>query len=120
MPLRMKIFHKYMPGLLLIVAVIALAANARPQGQNPLLPENATKRISDHVYVIMGFPNVGIVVGNRATLVVDTGLGPRNGAIAAREAAKLAKNPTLYLTTTHFHPEPCHARRRRIFRLARF
>jgi glyoxylase-like metal-dependent hydrolase (beta-lactamase superfamily II) len=105
MPLQRKVFRQYTSGVLLMMAALALAAHARPQGQNPLLPENATMKVSDHVYVIMGFPNVGIVVGNRATLVVDTGLGPRNGAIVAREAARLAKNPTLYLTTTHFHPE---------------
>jgi glyoxylase-like metal-dependent hydrolase (beta-lactamase superfamily II) len=44
-------------------------------------------------------------VGNRATLVVDTGLGPRNGATVARVAAKLSGNTKLFLTTTHFHPE---------------
>jgi glyoxylase-like metal-dependent hydrolase (beta-lactamase superfamily II) len=54
----------------------------------------------------MGFPNIAIIAGSRATLVVDTGLGPRNGATAARVAAKLsAPNAKLYLTTTHFHPE---------------
>jgi glyoxylase-like metal-dependent hydrolase (beta-lactamase superfamily II) len=57
------------------------------------------------VYAIVGWPNVGIVVGNRATLVIDTGMGARNGAIVAREAEKLTKSPNLYLTTTHFHPE---------------
>src|SRR5579864_3511778 len=89
-----------------VIAGRALAAPA-PQGGDVLLPENAAMRVSDHVYAIIGFPNIGIVVGNRATLVVDTGLGPRNGAIAAREAAKLSKNPNqlLYLTTTHYHPE---------------
>jgi glyoxylase-like metal-dependent hydrolase (beta-lactamase superfamily II) len=83
------------------------AAAAPPQGANVSVPENATMRVSEHVYVIMGFPNIGIVVGNRATLVVDTGLGPHNGAVAAREAMKLSKNPSqlLYLTTTHYHPE---------------
>jgi glyoxylase-like metal-dependent hydrolase (beta-lactamase superfamily II) len=70
-----------------------------------LVPENSVTRVSEHVYAILGFPNIGIVVGNRATLVVDTGLGPRNGAIVAKEAEKLAKAPNLYLTTTHFHPE---------------
>jgi glyoxylase-like metal-dependent hydrolase (beta-lactamase superfamily II) len=70
------------------------------------LPENATPmKVSDHVYAIMGFPNIVFVVGNGATLVVDTGMGARNGAIVVREAAKLSKNPKLFLTTTHFHPE---------------
>ena len=62
-------------------------------------------KVSDHVWAIMGWPNIGIVVGENATLVVDTGLGPRNGATVARVAKKLAPNNKLYLTTTHFHPE---------------
>jgi glyoxylase-like metal-dependent hydrolase (beta-lactamase superfamily II) len=57
------------------------------------------------VYVIEGFPNVAIVVGSRATLVVDTGLGERNGATVMRVEQKLAKGPILYLTTTHYHSE---------------
>jgi len=82
-----------------LCAAIGFCQN--PQG----VPENAVTRVSDHVYAIIGFPNIAYVVGTRATLVVDTGMGPRNGAIVLREAQKLAKGPTLYLTTTHFHPE---------------
>ncbi|HTA40928.1 MAG TPA: MBL fold metallo-hydrolase [Bryobacteraceae bacterium] len=70
-----------------------------------ILPENSATRVSDHVYAIVGFPNIAIVIGSNATLVVDTGLGARNGAIVVREAGKLSKNPKLFLTTTHFHPE---------------
>ena len=51
----------------------ASAKNAPPQ--DPLLSEN-TVQVSDHVWAIMGWPNIGIVVGENATLVVDTGLGP--------------------------------------------
>ena len=88
----------------LIVAALT-AASAFAQMSQPLVGENTTK-ISDHVWAIMGFPNIAIVVGNRATLVVDTGMGPKNGATAARVAAKLApNNQKLFLTTTHFHPE---------------
>ncbi|HEV2387258.1 MAG TPA: MBL fold metallo-hydrolase [Candidatus Acidoferrales bacterium] len=91
---------------LLVAASLAAAAPPRPQGPPAVLlsPDSLT-RVSDHVYALIGFPNIGIVVGNRATLVVDTGLGARNGAVAAGEARKLAKGPLLYLTTTHFHPE---------------
>lgn len=88
----------------LCASTMAKAQNAAP-GPNVILPENAVTRVSEHVYVIPGFPNVEIVVGNRATLVVDTGMGARNGATVVREAQKLAKTPRLYLTTTHFHPE---------------
>ena len=88
------------------VALAALATtSAFAQMGQPMVSENPTK-ISDHVWAIMGFPNIAIVGGSHATLVVDTGLGPKNGATAARVAAKLApNNPKLFLTTTHFHPE---------------
>lgn len=90
------------PAVLILAALAAATAQAQ---QNPLLGED-TAKVSGHVWAIMGFPNIAIVVGSRATLVVDTGLGPRNGAIAARVAGKLsAPNAKLYLTTTHFHPE---------------
>jgi len=88
-----------------LAAVAGLAGgNASAQMSQPVLGENAVK-VSDHVWAIMGFPNVAIVVGTRATLIVDTGLGPRNGATVVRVAAKLSGNQKLFLTTTHFHPE---------------
>ncbi len=101
--------------ILLLTASLAFAQGTMN------LPENPTPvRVSDHVYAIMGFPNIAFVIGDNATLVVDTGMGPRNGAIVAREAKKLASAqaatraavvrgnetaPKLFLTTTHFHPE---------------
>lgn len=85
----------------LSILFVATGSSQAPQG----VPENAVTRVSDHVYAIIGFPNIALVVGTRATLAVDTGMGPRNGAIVLREAQRLAKGPTLYLTTTHFHPE---------------
>jgi hypothetical protein len=47
-----------------------------------------------------GFPNVAIVVGDTGSLVVDTGLGPRNGAVIAQVAKRLSKGSKLYLTRT--------------------
>jgi glyoxylase-like metal-dependent hydrolase (beta-lactamase superfamily II) len=89
----------------LVALAILTTAGAVAQMPQPLVGEDTTK-ISDHVWAIMGFPNIAIVVGSHATLVVDTGLGPKNGATAARVAAKLApNNQKLFLTTTHFHPE---------------
>lgn len=83
---------------------IAAAAFAQSADQ-PMYPENSMRKVSDHIYAVMGFPNAVIVVGDRATLVVDTGLGPRNGTVVMREVEKLAKTPNLYLTTTHYHAE---------------
>jgi glyoxylase-like metal-dependent hydrolase (beta-lactamase superfamily II) len=103
-PVRMRSAHLLAAAMIVATAAIAVARAA--QGPPALmLPENQVTHVSDHVSGILGFPNIGIVVGDRATLVVDTGLGSRNGAIALHEAQKLSKGPVLYLTTTHYHPE---------------
>jgi glyoxylase-like metal-dependent hydrolase (beta-lactamase superfamily II) len=86
-------------------AGILFAWRLAAQSQPPIVPENSVTRVSDHVHAILAFPNIAIVAGERGALVVDTGMGPRNGATVAREAEKLAPGRVLYLTTTHFHPE---------------
>ena len=89
----------------LLTLVVLAATSATAQMSQPMVGENTT-RISDHVWAIMGFPNIAIIVGAHATLVVDTGLGPKNGATVTRVVEKLApNNKKLFLTTTHFHPE---------------
>src|SRR5882724_5831919 len=88
-----------------LLPLATLAAAVLSAQNQPVLGEEAVK-VSDHVWAIMGWPNIAIIVGSRAVLVVDTGLGPKNGATIARVVSKLAPgNPKLYLTTTHFHPE---------------
>lgn len=73
--------------------------------EQPLLDEKGLTKISEHVWAIVGWPNIGIVVGDRATLVIDTGLGERNGETIMRVEQKLGRGPILYLTTTHYHSE---------------
>jgi glyoxylase-like metal-dependent hydrolase (beta-lactamase superfamily II) len=91
--------------LTLLTEIALLATGAAAQMSQPMIGQNIAK-ISDHVWAILGFPNIAIVVGTHSTLVVDTGLGPRNGATVARVAQELApNNRKLFLTTTHFHPE---------------
>ena len=82
----------------------------QPSPPTPLIRENATIKLSEHVYVIPdggvgGVPNVGIVVGSKATLVIETGLGPRNGQTVLREVGKVSKNADIYIVATHFHSE---------------
>jgi len=97
---------------LFIAFATVFADPAQPPITDPMLPEHAAHQLSAHVYVIMGFPNIGIVVGRRGTLIIDTGLGPRNGAVVARTAAELSPpGQKLYLTTTHFHPEHASGQR---------
>ncbi|WP_329050223.1 MBL fold metallo-hydrolase [Amycolatopsis sp. NBC_01488] len=50
-------------------------------------------------------PNIGVVGGTEAVLVVETGLGTANAAEVLAFAAEVANGRRLYLTTTHFHPE---------------
>jgi glyoxylase-like metal-dependent hydrolase (beta-lactamase superfamily II) len=109
-----------MSSALVLAAAPALAqsATAHPKDSqssevppNPfIVQEGAVKRLSEHVWEVPdrnrpGNPNVAIVVGSRATLIVDTGMGPRSGEAVAREAQRLSKNTEFYLTTTDFRPE---------------
>ena len=76
----------------------------------PMIKEGVTQKIAEHVFVIPDFdvvlvPNVTIVVGSRGTLVVDTGMGARNGQTVMKEVAKVAKGQELFLVATHIHPE---------------
>jgi len=50
-------------------------------------------------------PNIGVVGGTEAVLVVDTGIGTANAAEVLAFATEVANGRRLYLTTTHFHPE---------------
>jgi glyoxylase-like metal-dependent hydrolase (beta-lactamase superfamily II) len=50
-------------------------------------------------------PNIGVIGGDHSVLVVETGMGPRNGETVLAFATEYAKGRKLYLTTTHFHPE---------------
>lgn len=87
------------------LTILFLAAfTALGQFPSPTLTDVTTK-VSEHVFMTTGFPNVVYVVGDSATLVVDTGLGNANGALVARVAKRLSKGPKLFLTTTHYHPE---------------
>ena len=88
----------------------AIVSAQRGPAPDPLVRENATVKLADHTYVIPDanvslVPNVGIVVGSKATLVIDPGLGRRNGETVLKEVAKVSKNTELYVASTHFHPE---------------
>lgn len=83
----------------------APAAAFAQQPNNVVLQEGSTKQLTPHVWAIYGNPNIAIIVGSKATLVVDTGLGPRNGAFIAGEVSKLRNSAKLFLTTTHAHAE---------------
>lgn len=90
--------------ILLVALCAALPVSAQPAGH--LLSASGLTRVSDHVWVIKGFPTIAIVVGETGTLVVDDGLGTKNGQVIAAVAQQLStKGQKLYLTTTHYHAE---------------
>ena len=87
-----------------LVLLTPVAASAQPNSR--LLSADNVSQVSPHVWMIKGFPNIGIIVGDKATLVVDTGLGTKNGQVVAGVAKRLStKGQKLYLTTTHYHAE---------------
>jgi glyoxylase-like metal-dependent hydrolase (beta-lactamase superfamily II) len=98
---------------LVVIAGLSMPSIASTQTAavaDPLVKENVTVKVAAHTYVIpdgnVGLvPNVGIIVGSRATLVIDPGLGKRNGEAVLREVAKVSKNTELFVASTHFHAE---------------
>ena len=96
-----------------VFGLAAATALAQPPAGRPPIPmvqAEGLKAVSPHVQVIPDnsiplTPNVGFVVGTKGVLVVDTGLGPRNGARVAEVATRLARGGQVWLVTTHAHPE---------------
>src|SRR4051812_33305559 len=93
-----------------LLAATLLASSALHAQTHPLIKPEGLKAVSEHVQVIPDnsvplVPNVGYIIGDKALLVIDTGLGPRNGAAVFEVAQKLAGSRPIYLAVTHFHPE---------------
>jgi glyoxylase-like metal-dependent hydrolase (beta-lactamase superfamily II) len=76
----------------------------------PDVDETQIRELAPGIWVIPDrrvplVPNIGIVVGADRALVVDVGMGPRNGERVLRAAKEKAGGRPLVVTTTHFHPE---------------
>ena len=76
----------------------------------PTVDTSAIREIATGVFVILDrrvplVPNIGIVLGEKRALVIDTGMGNANGKAVLAAAKKLAGDRELVLTITHFHPE---------------
>ena len=84
------------------MATAPARAQAPPQLPVPYQREGATVKLSEHVYVIPDFkvgmvPNVGIVVGTKGALVIDPGMGWRNGEVVLREVQKVSPVGEIYI-----------------------
>lgn len=76
----------------------------------PTVDVSAATEIASGIWVIPDrrvplVPNIGIVVGAEKALVIDTGMGIRNGRAVLDTARRIAGDRPLILTLTHFHPE---------------
>jgi glyoxylase-like metal-dependent hydrolase (beta-lactamase superfamily II) len=95
---------------MIAVGIQTGVAQQAPAAPAPIVQPQGLRQISPHIWAIPdnsvgAVSNIGFIVGSNATLVIDTGLGPRNGEIVLNEARKLAPANALYLVTTHIHPE---------------
>ena len=85
-------------------------SDTAPAPPAPEVDETGIAEIADGIWVIPDrriplVPNIGIVVGDDTALVVDTAMGPLNGARVLAAAKEKAEGRRLLLTLTHFHPE---------------
>jgi len=77
----------------------------------PVIDTTAIAEVADAIWVIPDsdytplVPNIGIIVGPRATLVIDTGFGPENARAVLQQARTLSRGGHIFLTHTHCHPE---------------
>jgi glyoxylase-like metal-dependent hydrolase (beta-lactamase superfamily II) len=99
-----------MAAALVVAVLMTHRGGAQTPPPPPLIKPEGLRQVSAHVHVIPDnsvpmVPNVGIIVGEQAVLVVDTGLGPPNGATVLNVAQKLGGSRALYVVVTHFHPE---------------
>jgi glyoxylase-like metal-dependent hydrolase (beta-lactamase superfamily II) len=77
----------------------------------PIVDPSAIREVADGIWVIPDsghiplVPNIGIIVGPRGTLVIDSGFGPENARVVLQQVRRLSNGGPIYLTHTHCHPE---------------
>lgn len=112
-------FHRIAAAVAALSLASAWTAHAQTPPEAPVkiqtltpftVQEQVFRKLSDHVWEIPdmsrpGNPNILIVVGARATLVVDSGMGAKSGEVVARRVQSVSTNKILYLVTSDFRPE---------------
>lgn len=95
-------------GILLALSTAISAQSSDSEG--PVVRPELMRKITESVYVIPDnfvrlVPNIGIVEGSTAILIIDTGLGIENGSRVFETIKELRQDKTIYTTITHYHPE---------------
>src|SRR5689334_17818931 len=87
--LSLRLVFRLLVLSVVVLSVVAgsLAAAQQAAPKPPMIPSGETRKLTAHTYAIEdkdttpGVPNIGFVVGSRGVLVIDTGMGPRNGKV---------------------------------------
>ena len=92
-------------GITILISTLLNAQSSNPPG--PLIRPELVKKISEKIYVIPDdfvrlVPNIGIIIGDEAVLVVDTGLGIENGKKVYELVSKLSEIKKIFVTISHF------------------
>ncbi len=93
-----------------------MTGDENPQGEHVWRPPDvagpdALVEVAEGVWILPDrdrtplVPNIGLIVGTRSVLVVESGIGIANGRRVLEMALELAKGRRLLITSTHFHPE---------------
>ncbi|MDE2958179.1 MAG: MBL fold metallo-hydrolase [Bacteroidota bacterium] len=98
---------------LAFLATLVMGWPAHPamaQQMDPTIRPELIQQVTEHVHYIPDenrplVPNVGFVVGSKAVLIIDTGLGQENGAIVLEAARGLSDTERFYVVASHTHPE---------------
>lgn len=110
-------FHMIAAAAVSLASAWSAHAQTAPEGPVKIqtvtpftVQEQVFRKLSDHVWEIPdmsrpGNPNILIIVGTRATLVVDSGMGAKSGEVVARRVQSVSSNKILYLVTSDFRPE---------------
>src|SRR5271170_545399 len=111
----MNVWRCYFTGLLMLTLSAAglpagASAASSPATQTvvdvsvpPIVRPDLAHKIAPGVTIIpdphvIAVPNIGVIEGRDAVLVVDTGLGAENGRMVYEYARKIAGDRKLYLT----------------------
>lgn len=100
-------------GLLFVAGCFLTVLHPAVQAQewpNPVVKPDTINELTDNVYYVPDqrvklVPNVGILVGDNAVMVIGTGMGPENGRRVIQAVRNITDKPIRYVTSTHFHPE---------------
>lgn len=119
MPLRPRRYavpmFTMMRWMAVCVALAGVMLAASPGAQVPMtfappIIRGTLVPLSRHAYVLPDpevtlVPNVGVVVGRTAVLVIDTGMGNPNARTVLAEVMRVGGQKPIYLVTTHSHAE---------------